>query len=213
MRTLCPLFTWAGDLATYATRVAELQAGDVAVVVSSRSGPGQAVDPSLMQHIADLSGGRVDVLGYIHIDEAGRGRTRTIDAVLDDIEAWHRFYGVTRLFVDEWPADWGLRYIGAVWGATRGYSGKGTIAKPILVINPGQPLELRGTLPDGVLIVTHEGTDTVPAWSPQPWEAVIVHDSADPVATRARLAANGWAWGYVTSDGSDGNPYDEKSTG
>ena len=207
MKTLSPLYVWSQDLTTYAARVAELQAGDIAIVVSSRSGPGQAVDPSLMQHIADLNAKGVDVLGYIHVSYG----QRTIDAVLDDIEAWHRFYGVTRLFVDEWPADWGLRYIGACWGATRGYTGKGTIAKPILVVNPGQPIELRGTLPDGVLIVTYEGF-TLPGWAPQPWEVAIVHDCADPVAVRAGLAANGWVWGFVTSDGADGNAFDGVST-
>ena len=101
---------------------------------------------------------------------------------------------------------WGMRHLGAVWGATRGYAGKGTADRPILVVNPGQPLGIVKP-PDGVLVVTYEGVQPTDR-APQPWEAAIVYSCPTPDAQRSRLATNGWSWSFVTSDGSDGNPFD-----
>lgn len=203
MRTACPLYTWAGS-PTYITRIAELHAGDVAIVTGDNSGPGTVVDPNLTQRIADLTAKGVDVLGYVDVAYGAR----RLESVLDDLAKWHGWYGVTRPFFDDWPKNWGARYIGAMWGAVRGYSGRGTPERPILTVNPGTLLALTAPPPAGTLIVEHEGS-TFPTATPHPWSVALVWGQADPAATRAALDAAGWQFGYVTSDGADGNPYDE----
>ena len=203
MRTLAPLYTYAGDTAIYAARVVELQPGDVAVVTSGDSGP-LPVDQRLMQHIADLGARGVQVLGYVHLDEPSRQQRRPVDAVLGDIATWALRYGVNRVFFDEWPASWGSRWLGAMWGACRGYTGSRGV---VCAANPGVPLHLTVPPPAGALVVTHEGP-TVPSWRPEPWEVAIVHSVTDVAQTRAQLAVAGWQWGYVTADGPDGNPFD-----
>ena len=211
MRQLKPVYTFAGDTATYARQLADLMPGDTAVVTSTDSGPGLTTDPALMQHIAELATRNVNVLGYVYtgatINATRVFGSRTVDGLLDDIVAWDHLYGVRRVFVDEWPPTWGSRHIGAMWGAVRGYAGKGSATSPILVVNPGRPLDLHVAPPAGTLVVTSEGVN-VRLWKPAPWEVALIHDSINVEADRAALVLAGWQWGFVTSDGRDGNPYD-----
>lgn len=205
MKTIMPLYTWEGFTAIYAARVAQLKPGDIAVVNGANNGPGDFRTELMAAHITGMQAKNVIVMGYVHVSHG----ERTMDDVLDDIVCWRLWYGVTRVFVDEWPEDWGSAYIGSVWGAVRGYSGRGTLDDPILCVNPGRWIEQTLDPPAGTLVVTHEGTTYPPSLGePAPWEAVILREQVEPVVTRWHLAKDGWAWGFVTSDGADGNGYD-----
>lgn len=201
MRQIVPMFTWAQDHATYAARAARLNAGDIAIVTSSNNGP-TPYDPVLRGHVRDLDERGVLVFGYV---PAGYG-SRPFGDVLDDITAWRRSYDVRRVFFDEWAGNRDL--VGLCWGMIRGYGGSGTTDRPILVVNPGVP-GITGTVPPGTLVVTHESAQRPNTAAPHPWEAAIVHSTLFPADTRRYLAAHGWRWGFVTSDGADGNSYDE----
>jgi hypothetical protein len=202
MRTLMPLYSWAQDNATYDARAALLNAGDIAIVTSSSSGP-DPYDPALDAQIVELKDRDILVFGYVHVSYG----TRPIRDVLRDLTAWRRGYGVTRMFLDEWSTDM-VHEVGFMWGAVRGYGGPGTTDHPILAINPGVPMPRLTSVPPGTLVITHEGT-TLPNWTPKPWEATLVHSFTDPVAGRAALDRWGWSWGFCSSDGADGNPWDE----
>jgi len=208
MHPLTPLYTHASDSVTYEARARLLGPGDIAIVTSSQSGP-SPFDAALVGRIRDLESHGVTVLGYVHASYGAR----TVDELLDDIVAWHRDYAVPRVFVDEWSADWGARYLGAVWGAIRGYV-KSTPANPvILAVNPGVPLPLVNPPGTGTVVVVHENTEPPFGMTPQPWEAAIVHSTPPgQVADVWRhLELQGFQYGYVTSDGlTDSNPFDEE---
>lgn len=204
MRTLVPLYTWAGDSATYAARLAKLDSDDVAVVTSTNNGP-LPTNTDLMQHIAEAQAKGVTVLGYVPVNYG----KRSFGDVLDDVIAWHRVYGVTRIFADEWPANWSLHHLGSLWGAIRAYV-KPTPADPmILCVNPGVRHVLPNQPPYGCFVVEHEGAQP-PSFVPSPWSVALVHSlPLDAVSgVKELLTLRNWKYGYVTSDGADGNPWD-----
>jgi len=203
LRTLMPCYTWAGDDATYDARAAQLKPGDIAIVTSTLSGP-SPFDPALHAQIVELDQADVLVFGYVACDYG----ERSLREILADITLWRHDYAVRRVFLDEWAADM-HNEIGLMWGAVRGYGGRGTTDRPILAVNPGITMPLLRTVPPGTLVVTHEGTAVPPPGTPQPWEAALVHSHPRPDACRVTLERDGWGWGYCTSDGLDGNPFDE----
>lgn len=204
MRILCPLYTYAQDNATYDARAALLNAGDIAIVTSSNSGP-DPYDTALDAQIVELKERGVLVFGYVHVSYGDR----PFGAVLADITAWRRNYAVTRIFVDEWPTH-AVHEVGLMWSLVRGFGGSGTVDRPILAINPGTPMPRLTNVPPGTLVVTHEGTTIPPTdYLPKAWEAALIHSNPEPVAARTYLVGHGWQWGHASSDGADGNPWDE----
>lgn len=190
-------------MSTWTARIAPLNAGDIAIVTSSNSGP-DPYDPALATHIAELEAKGVLTFGYVHVTYGGR----RIGSVLEDITDWRTDFGVKRIFLDEWvPAH--HAELGLMWGAVRGrVVDTDRKAGPYLIANPGVPVTWP-SVPSGTLVVTHEGA-TLPNWSPRPWEAAIVHSLNDPATAHGILVRQGWQWGYTTSDGlTDSNPFDE----
>lgn len=206
IRELVPLYTWAGDIGTWRARLDRLTAGSVVVVTGPKSGPPLARDADLAAHIDDIRTRHLLPFGYVPL---GYG-DRSVEEVLDDLTDWHVLHGITRVFFDEWPAGWGHRHLGALWGAVRGYTGRGSADRPILAINPGITVaSLTATAPPaGTLIVTHEAA-TMPDRRPQRWEVALVHSHPSPAEATDTLDTAGWQWGHVTSDGRDGNPWDQ----
>lgn len=204
MKTICPLYTWAGNHLTINARIDALGEGDLAIV-NPNNGPGP-YDHDVALAIERLKGRKVKVLGYVHLDW---GR-RTLGAVFADIALWRREYNVREIFFDEAPAD-GL-ILGLLWGAVRGYSRQ----DPLMVANTGVS---RLLLPEGyyppakTIIVTYEGKGLPPAPPEQPWEATIVWGSDNADRDRQALKAMNAKYAYVTDDGEPGdlNPYDEPS--
>lgn len=206
MRQLVPLYTWAQDTATWTARLDLLTAGDIVVVAGPGSGPPKWTDPDLATRIAECQARKLHVLGYVPL---GYG-DYFIDDVLSDLVDWHHNHAITRIFFDEWPAEWTQRHLGALWGAVRGYAGRGSVDRPIMVVNPGVDTPMDDIEPPaGTLIVTHESRDIPEPRRPKRWEVALVHSYPDPYIGGSHLHAQGWEWGHVTSDGADGNPWDE----
>lgn len=207
MKSTAPMYTHAGDEDAYVARMALLKAGDLAIVTGDNSGPGTAPDDNLAHHIATLRGNGIHVVGYVHISYG----QRPFGDVIEDIATWRRWYGVTAPFIDEWPVRFGIGELNLMWCIARGYSGKGSPDKPILVVNPGVPWDSKGVPLPGVLVVAHEDDIFPHGVIPKPWEVAMIHSSSAVQADTGNLAANGWQWGWVTSDGLDGNPWDDVS--
>lgn len=203
MRSMCPLYTYSRDMSTWAARIALLNAGDIAIVVGENSGPGP-FDLALAAHIHELEAKGVLVFGYVHVSYGAR----PLGEVLEDITDWRVDYGVKRVFLDEW-SNVHHAELGLMWGAVRGrVTEADRKAGPYLIANPGAAVTWP-SVPAGTLVVTHEDA-SLPNWTPKPWEATLVHSfAADLAAGRAALERWGWQWGWLTSDGPDGNPWDE----
>lgn len=212
MRRLDINYAWSGDEEMFDKRLRYVKAGDLVVVTGGYNGirPEDMVDPALYAHIQAIKVKGARVFGYISsrqrrtdgtFDEIG---TVGLGSFLDHIRAWANIYGVQHPFIDDWPQNWGSRMVGAVWGMARGYS---TPALPVIIINPGAPLEMSVRPPSSCVIVTHEGSN-MPARTPMSYEAAIIHHSKDPAQDYDVLQDWGWQHGFVTQDGDDGNPYD-----
>jgi hypothetical protein len=204
MKTICPLYTWSGDNETYQKRINLLTPGDIAVVVSENSGP-TPFSTNLLEHVTTLKSKSILPFGYVSLNYG----KRPIDEVFEDITVWRTHYGITKIFFDEFPANSG--YLGLYWNLVRGYSGKGSTEKPIVVVNPGRPLTGYLSVSPGMLVVTHENKNLPDhMYYPKHYEAAIVHSvEGDIDIAEDCLNIYQWNWGYVTNDGKDGNPYDE----
>jgi hypothetical protein len=211
VRTLHPLYTWAGDDTVWSQRLAEVAPGDMVVVTGPNSGPPATRNErdALAPRIAELRHGRkAVVLGYVALDYGDR----PIADVALDIDRWAAV-DVARIFFDEMSSTVPAPALAAMLARSQGarfVSPAGTST----VLNPG--VSWPHACPPDTVIVTHEQSWTAgdtPTHVPRSWEAAIVHSTPAHLVdhVRARLAAAGWRCAYVTADGIDGNAFDEST--
>jgi hypothetical protein len=190
VKRIIPAYTWHGQLLT---RLAaeNLKQGD-RVILNPSNGPMPDDETerlniqNAMRFVRDRKG---ISLGYVHLSYGAR----PIGDVIADIVSW-RAQGISPIFFDETPASWGSIDIMFMVALTSSKS----------VFNPGTPLTgATAAMPPGVVVITHESGEA-PARKPQPWEAALVHSGG---ASLEQLAANGWKWGYTTTDTLP-NPWD-----
>jgi hypothetical protein len=210
-RAVHPLYTHALDDAEWAKRMRLVARGDIAIVIGPASAPPASDEWHLLApRVAQLTALGVTVFGYVPLDY---GRN-PISQVADHVRRWVSF-GVRRIFGDECRATSSQAPAEALLlrDALYAYHPPGLASGAVLILNPG--VWVGWTLPN-TLVVTMEVKDEGPGLPlpfriPKSHEVAMVHHSVDPAADR--LALRSFPWVYVTTDGADGNEYDEASEG
>lgn len=220
MKVLIPSYRWPGlnplDDQVWESWLDLASTTGGGIVANPASGPGAAPDPGWQDLANEARRAHALVFGYVAL---GYGAVDPLVAV-ELAERYMRWYHTDGIFFDEAPSGAGRvlranderRYVSllARW-CLLGRSGQ----KPQrCVFNPGAkvPGDWQKEYPldrlHAVTWVLHEGPE-MPADIPaSPADScAIVYAQADPQAAMAALDAQGWIWGFATSDTLP-NPFD-----
>jgi hypothetical protein len=178
------------------------------VIANPASGPGQARDASYVSVVAASRAAGVVVLGYV----STRWGTRPLGEVLQEIDDYRDWYGISSIFLDEAAsAESGLPYYRQLSLAVRRTPGA------LVALNPGTvPDERYAALVD--LLVVFEGDySAYRAWTPPHWQDRyprqrfwhLVYATPPGEAEQALQAAERHSAGVVyVTDAELDNPWD-----
>jgi hypothetical protein len=124
----------------------------VVAIINPDSGPGAQADPSYSTAIQQLQAAGITVYGYVYTQYASRNTA----AVKADIDAYHSFYGVTNIMLDEVSSQVNtVSYYAALDQYIHTFGGQS-------IGNPGNPVPpaFIGTL-DNFVIYEGVGSPTV----------------------------------------------------
>lgn len=182
---------FAYDPATFAGIEAIAKVRPCAVVVNVADGPGTRIYPEWERFIAALDAhSGVTLYGYSDlIASSGKGPVKTVTAIKAEAAAWRRFYGITRLFLDDC----------AVSNAAikRTVTGCGFSSSRV-ILNPGSTVPNSGEwMYHAGLVCDHEGP--LPLAGSSRLQAVIIFTTPSRYATdrAAVLARNPRLAGFV----------------
>jgi hypothetical protein len=138
------------------------------MVVNPADGPGQAFDPAYRTAIAQAEAAGIRLLGYVSTTWG----TRPVDEVLQDVQRYRDWYGVSAIFLDEaCSAKERLPHYRDLSAAIRAGAQDGLVA-----LNPGvTPDEGYACVAD--LLLQFEGPwSGYMGWSPPAWQADYPRD-------------------------------------
>ena len=154
-----PSYFWPG--AKWASLIASVGIVDTAVV-NVDSGPGTAMTASFATMVAQAQAAGLHLFGYV---DTAYG-SRPVGDVLADIDRYHNWYGIDRVFLDQVPSDCShSAYFSGLYNTVHARSAGQVI------LNPGtNPMECEVAVSD--VIVNFEGTAaSYLSWSPAAWVA------------------------------------------
>lgn len=220
MKRCVPLYVWSGDAANWTRAVQALRRGDIAVVTGPASGPPSAPADvaALAPWVAALHARGVVVVGYTHWSYGNR----PLDIVAEDCAQWHRL-GADGVWVDETPGqdrDGLLREVRTIHGLVRSWVPHRStgLRKGVTAWNPGtwdrSLNSIMRALPGSLwctIECAHNDYAARAAAKRSTWperEIHLVHGCPSAGVANGVEAAMRVGYGYATSDGFDGNPWD-----
>ena len=154
-----PSYFWPG--ADWSSLIASVGIVDTAIV-NIESGPGSTSSPAFASVVAQGQAAGLHLVGYVDTSYG----TRLVGDVLADVDRYHNWYGIDRVFLDETPSDCAHNsYFTTIYNAVHA-----RVAGQVIV-NPGtNPMECAVAVSD--VIVNFEGTAaSYQGWSPAAWVA------------------------------------------
>jgi hypothetical protein len=204
---LVPFYISPADTLAWGRLVRSTRPGGL-VTINPAGGPGTVADPAYVRAVARARAAGITVLGYVHTSRGGRPASD----VKAEIDRYHRWYGVTSIFLDEAATSRdALSYYRTLARHVHANGG-------LVVVNPGvTPDQGYANLAD--VVVTFEGDAAAYAAAPAPpaWTAtypasrfgqlVYASTASNLGMVLSRAAARHASHLYVTDDAL-GNPWD-----
>ena len=143
------------------------------VVVNAASGPGLALDPSLLARINAAKAAGRRVLGYVPLGYTPTGgASRSDGAILLDVTRWRDFYEVNGVFLDEVQPQCSVPSYGDVGAkyASLAASMRAIMPGVFLALNPGRNIGECFAAAFDAIIAFEGPASAYASWTPSRWQ-------------------------------------------
>jgi hypothetical protein len=205
-------FNATSSVANWNTLATTARKVPTTAILNPNSGPGVKEDPNYAAAVAKVRAAGGKVLGYVHTSYG----TRSLSAVVTDINAYVSLYKVDGFFIDEMTSDSTISHI-QFYQSIYNYI-KGLNASYSVTANPGTNIpELYASLPTADQFVVFESSaKSYASYKPMSWQAgypksrfvhmVYSASAAQLPGIMQYATAHGAGAVFVTSLGAS-NPY------
>ncbi|WCM21070.1 spherulation-specific family 4 protein [Paraburkholderia bryophila] len=205
-------FNATGSVANWNSLVTSARQVATTAILNPNSGPGTTTDPNYAAATAKVRAAGGKVLGYVHTSYG----TRSLSAVVADVNAYVALYKVDGFFIDEMSSDNNIAHI-QYYQSLYNYI-KGLNATYSVTANPGTNIpELYASLPTADQFVVFESTAKAYAsYKPLSWQAaypknrfvhMVYNATTAQMPSIVQYASTHGAGGVYVTSLAGSNPY------